>query len=110
MEDKMSDLHSKQKLNLEAKQRIKAMAIGEPVTNVCAGDGNPQKHCYFVELVNRSHENRYGVTHKECWARCTDRKGKFWNTDIKVVYSGHLGKKECSELFEPVWQSEYGTR
>lgn len=104
----MGNLQARKELNDQAKSRIREMVIGEPVTNVCAGDGNPQKHCYFVELKTRSRKNGYGITHTESWARCTDKKGKFWDIDMKVVYPGHLNTDKCKELFKPVWDAEYG--
>ncbi len=94
----------------ESKKRIRAMSLGDAVTNVCAGDTNPKRHAYFVELVTRSRKNRYGITHTECWARCTDKKGKFWNTDIKVIYPGHLSYEKSCEIFRPIWEMEYGKK
>ncbi|MDQ0035048.1 hypothetical protein J2W30_002813 [Variovorax boronicumulans] len=90
--------------------RMRALSFGDPVTNVCAGENNPGLHAFFVAYEVKSHKNGYGLTHKSHWAKCTDKKGKFWNTDIDVVYPGHLDAATRSELFSPVWESLYGTK
>jgi hypothetical protein len=77
--------------------RVKTLAFGDPVTNVCAGEGNPMIHCYFVQLKGQ-------------FACCTDRKGHFWDIGIEVVYPGHLPKDERERLFSPVWESKFGKR
>lgn len=101
-------MRSKVELHHEAMQRMKALAFGEPVTNICAGDKSPQRLCYFVELVVKSHKNKFGIVHRDYWAKCTDRKGKFWNTSIDVVFPGHLDYATCNELFTPIHAVLFG--
>ena len=104
----MSDLLAQQRILNESKARVKALKFGEPVTNICAGEKNPHRHCLFVQYVVKSRKNRWYVTHREYWAKCTDGKGEFWNTDIEVIYPGHLSVEESDKLFEPVWQAKFG--
>lgn len=92
----------------ESKKRVGNMQFGEPVTNVCAGEGNPTRHSYFVSLDVKSRKNRFGITHRDYSARCTDKKGKFWNTDIKVIFPGHLSAERCAELFAPIHKVQFG--
>jgi len=94
----------------ESKKRMKTISFGDPVTNICAGDGNPTKHSYFVAYKINSRKNSYGINHKEYLARCTDKKGKFWETGIDVIYPGHLSAGECEKLWTPVWEAKYGGR
>ncbi len=103
----MSNITARLAISEAAKTRVAALALGEPVTNVCAGDGNPQRYAYFVKYLKRSRKNRWGIIHTDHWAKCTDRKGGFWNTDIKVIYPGHLPPDTCAELFAPIWASEH---
>ena len=93
-----------------SKLRMQALCFGDPVTNVCASERNPMFHCYFVEYVRKSQRNRYGITHTDHLAKCTDKKGSFWNIGIKVIHSGHLSKEGAKALFNPVWESEYGKK
>ena len=74
----------------QALKRVRAIEFGEPVTNICASERNPQRLAYFVSLDAKR------------LAKCTDRKGKFWQTGIEVVYPGHLDYAECNRLFDPV--------
>ncbi|MDQ0068321.1 hypothetical protein J2W34_000095 [Variovorax boronicumulans] len=90
--------------------RMRTLSLGDPVTNVCAGENNPSLHAFFVAYQVKSRKNRYGLVHKSHWAKCTDKKGKFWDTDINVVYPGHLDAPIRSELFAPVWESLYGAK
>lgn len=90
--------------------RMRALSLGDPVTNVCAGESNPGLHAFFVAYQVKSRKNKYGLTHKSHWAKCTDKKGKFWDTDIDVVYPGHLDAATRSELFAPVWEALYGNK
>lgn len=90
--------------------RMQALSLGDPVTNVCAGENNPGLHAFFVAYQVKSHKNRYGLVHKSHWAKCTDKKGKFWDTDINVVHPGHLDATIRAELFAPVWESLYGAK
>lgn len=80
----------------QALKRVRAIEFGEPVTNICAGERNPQRLAYFVAVVGKR------------LAKCTDRKGLFWSTGIEVVYPGHLDYAECSRLFDPVWTVLFG--
>lgn len=91
----------------DSKQRINALEFGDPVTNVCAGDGNPHRHAYFVEKKYQTRDNRWGVRHTDYYAKCTDRKGNFWNAGIEVLFPGHLDKNECSELWKPIHEMNY---
>jgi hypothetical protein len=91
----MGDLVARQAIKTEARKRVAAMAFGEPATNICAGSGNPMRHCWFVQL-------------KGDFACCTDRKGKFFDIGIEVVYPGHLTADERERLFAPVWASQFG--
>ena len=91
----MMNMQARVEIEKEARKRIVALSFGDPVTNICAGTENPMRHCYFVEDKRRV-------------ARCTDKEGAFWDIGIDVIYPGHLNNAECSELFEPVWQSLYG--
>jgi hypothetical protein len=94
----------------ESKKRVMSMTIGEPVTNICAGEGNPIFHSYFVELITKTRRNKYGIDHSEYTARCTNKKNKFWNIDIKVIYPGHLTREVASKLFDPIWDMEHGKK
>ncbi len=91
----MSNIQGRLGLSKESKKRIKLMQFGDPVTNICAGDRNPMLHCYFVQGRNDN-------------VRCTDKKGSFWDICIDVIYPGHLNKNKRDELFDPVWQVEFG--
>lgn len=84
------------KIKNESKKRIRSLEFGEPVTNICAGPKNPMRHCWFVQ-------------NKGSDARCTDKKGTFWDIGIEVIHRGHLAEDKCKELFEPVWDSQYGS-
>jgi len=88
--------------------RMQALQFGEPVTNICAGDKNPHLHAFFVAYVVDSYTNRYGVVHRSHYAKCTDKKGRSWKTQIDVIYPGHLDAETRAALFEPVWQATYG--
>lgn len=103
------NLQARLEIKNQAKERVKTMTFGEPVTNVCAGEGNPRRHSYFVEYVVGGYTNKAGIRHNDYLAKCTDRKGKFWKTDIEVIYAGHLDSEKCKELFEPVWKAYHGT-
>jgi hypothetical protein len=93
-----------------AKARMKALEFGDPVTNVCAGENNPRKHAYFVQFVTKSSTNKWGIEHKEYHAKCTDKKGNFWNAGIETLYPGTLDEKTCNELFAPIWEAHHGKR
>ena len=94
----MTDLDKTQYFKL-SKIRVRDMCFGDPVTNICAGDKNPTRLGYFVEYKQRSN-----------LARCTDKKGKFWEIGIGVVYPGHLEISACKDLYAPVWEMQYGKK
>lgn len=101
-------MSSRLEIHNESMKRVSAIKFGEEITNICAGESNPQLHSYFVEIKIKSHKNKSSITHRQYFAKCTDRKGKFWLTNIKVIYPGNLSREKCKELFAPVWESEYG--
>ena len=39
---------TKNEMITEAKIRTKSMTFGQRISNICAGNNNPQKHGYFV--------------------------------------------------------------
>jgi len=90
-----------------AKERIKKIEFGDPVTNVCAGENNPRRHAYFCKYFIKSHKNKYGIIHNDYHAKCTDKKGNFWNAGIETIFSGHLDSEQCKELFSPIWEAHY---
>lgn len=102
------NISERKRLNDAAIERVKAIQFGEPVTNICAGECNPLRHGYFVQMKTTHHKNGFGITSSERLARCTDRKGKFWDTGIDVIYPGHLPHAECAALFAPVHAAMYG--
>ena len=71
------------------------MKFGDPITNVCVGDKNPHRLCYFVR--------RKGAD-----IQATDKKGDFWETDKRVIFAGHLSLEKSERLFQPVWEAIYG--
>jgi hypothetical protein len=91
-----------------SKVRVGNMNYGDLVTNVCAGEQNPRRHSFFCSFVKRTRTNKYDREHSEYFAKCTDRKGSFWQADINVIYAGHLQQSECEALFAPVWEAKYG--
>tara|TARA_R110002049_G_scaffold108260_2_gene256460 strand:+ start:61 stop:378 length:318 start_codon:yes stop_codon:yes gene_type:complete len=105
----MGNIEARIDIRSAAKKRIKSISFGQPVTNVCAGESNPRKWAYFCEYVIKTRSNKFGVSHSEHFAKLTDGKGKFWNTDIDVIYPGHIFDDKCRELFEPIWQANYGS-
>lgn len=100
-------MHERIAVKSAAIERIKAMEFGNEITNVCAGDGNPRRHAYFCEHVIKKSKNRFKTEFTENFVKCTDRKGNFWNTDIEVIFKGHLDAEKCKELFEPIWAAHY---
>jgi len=105
----MGNIEERIKIKESAKERMKNISFGQAVTNVCAGEGNPRKWAYFCEYKVNTRKNKFGISHSEHLARLTDGKGKFWETDIDVIYQGHIFDEKCRELFEPIWQAEYGS-
>lgn len=83
------------KIKVAALTRLRAVAFGEPVTNVCAGEGNPWRHAFFVRVQGDNVE-------------LTDGKGKFGKFGCEVIYPGCLPPDECKRLFEPFWQAQFG--
>ena len=63
----------------------------ELVTNPDASDSNPQKHGYFVEVINRT--SRYN---KGKWYRCTDGNGRFW--ECKRIIAFEITDARCREV------------
>ena len=105
----MGNLEDRNRIHQESLSRLRNLSFGEAVTNICAGNKNPHRYGYFVELKKQSHKNRYGIIHTTYFARCTNKKGKFWDASIRVTYPGHLSDEECRRLFEPIWQAEHGS-
>ncbi len=85
-------------------ERIKAINLGDPVTNICAGEAG--KHGYFMEYKVKSRRNKWGIVHKERNARCQFNK-KTGDYGLDVIYAGHLDKVTCDELFKPVWNKRF---
>ena len=96
-------------MNEATKKRIKGLSFGDPVTNVCAGDGNPHRLSAFVKIKTTRHK-RCGITHTEKLVVCTDGKGKFWDTKPEVMFSGHLDIDESKRLYKPIWEAEFGKK
>jgi len=91
----------------QAKARAIKFEFGQPVTNVCAGHPE-RKHAYFCQLVTKSRKSRAGLVHRTYLVKCTDRKGKFFDVGVEVVFAGHLTDDQCKELFSPIWEALYG--
>ncbi len=100
-------MHERLDVLNKAKDRIKQINFGDPVTNVCAGEGNPNRLGFFCEYKIKTTKNRFKVEHKTHLARCTDGHGKFWEADIEIIFAGHLGYEKCTELFKPIWSAHY---
>ena len=81
----------------EARNRAKGIAFADPITNVCAGNNNPTKRAFFVSASRE-------------FVKCTNKKGKFWDTAIEVIFPGHLTDAMCDELFAPIWGAIYGKK
>jgi len=95
----MSRMDERIAIKKEARARMKEIKFGDAVTNICAGQGNPMRHCYFVRVSSKD------------TAQCTDGKDHFGDYyRIEVIYQGSLSQDECDKLFEPVWQSEFGVK
>ncbi len=90
----------------ESKDRMKALTKGAHVSNICAGDLG--RHLIFIDYVIKSKKNRYGITQKAHLAKCRTSSGETRVFDINIIHSGKLSGEKCSELFEPVWQAQYG--
>ena len=85
------------------------MKFGDKVTNVCAGENNPFRKCYFVKRKTTSRKNGYGIVHKSRFITCTDGKGKFGDFDPEVIFPGWLSKAEADEIWQPIWEKRFGT-
>ena len=107
--ERTMNLEKRLEIKNASKRRVQAMQFGDPVTNVCAGSSSPLRHVYFVEYIVDTYVNRYGIEHSNYIAKCTDKKGKFLNIDIEVIYPGHLDNARCEELFKPIWEMHYAT-
>lgn len=70
-------------------------SFGDAVTNVCAGESNPQRHGYFVRRCGEHIE-------------ITDKHGQFWKTGKAVIFPGHLDYPECERLYEPIHAKQFG--
>ena len=66
---------------------METLKFGDPITNVFAGPNNPHRLSYFVKR-------------KKSTICCTDKKGRFWDTDKNVIYKGHLSQGEVSTILE----------
>lgn len=86
---------TKSEMMKQARDRVKAISFGDPITNVCAGDKNPTKRAFFVSASRGEVE-------------CTDKNGKFWDVCIEVIYPGHLPDDECDRIFAPIHEAIYG--
>jgi hypothetical protein len=92
----MSDPEARARIKLESLERVRKLAFGDPVTNVCAGEGNPLRHAYFVRVLAATVE-------------VTDKAGTFAKFGCEVIHPGHLAASEADKLFEPFWQAQYGS-
>lgn len=88
-------MSARKEIHDAAIKRVNKIEFGDPITNICAGEKNPIRHGYFVK------SNRRYVT-------STDKKGRFSDIGIEVIYPGHLDIDECKRLFAPVWESKFG--
>jgi hypothetical protein len=94
----MGNIEKRWAIKDEARKRVRLLKFGDEVTNICAGEQNPSRVAYFVRLKNKGSE-----------VECTDKKGSFWLTECSVIYPGNLDKAKCAELFQPVWDAEFGS-
>ena len=81
----------------ELSKRIKKIKFGEPITNVCTTEQNPQHHCYFV---------RYNPKHKT--VECTNKEGKFWQIYAETIYPSHLSQEDCDIIWKEIWKDKFG--
>ena len=92
----MGTLEKRAEIRKLSKQRMKTLMFADAVTNICAGENNPTRLCFFIRYKPSAHT-----------AECTDKKGWFGDIGADVIYGGHLSVSESKELFAPVWESEY---
>jgi len=93
----MGNYENLHKLKKQARIRVRKLKFAEPVTNICTGEKSPHHHAYFVK------NNACNTV------KCTNKKGKFWDTMNLVIHSGHLDSDACEKLWNPVWEAEYGS-
>lgn len=91
----MGSFEDRINIKRESCKRMRNFRFGEPVTNACAGEGNPLRHAFFVKL-------------KVDNVQVTDKKDRFANIGCEVIYPGHLESDEAKRLFEPYWQAQFG--
>lgn len=91
----MPDFAALARIRSESLKRTATISFGEPVTNVCAGEGNKWRHAFFVRC-------------KGDVVELTDKQGGFADFGAEVIYSGHLTREESAKLFEPFWQAQFG--
>jgi hypothetical protein len=92
----MGNMKAMSEIRKEAKKRVGLLTFGDAITNICAGEKNQHRHAYFVRRRKDTVE-------------CTDKKGNFWETFNDVIYPEHLEYGKCEELFQPVWEAQYGS-
>jgi hypothetical protein len=102
----VSKLDDRLSIKNESKARMQTLNSGDQVTNICAGVMG--RYLTFVEYKIKSRKNKFGITHREYLARCQFGNRKTGDFEIDVIHKGRLSKEECKELFEPVWQAQYG--
>lgn len=100
----MDKMKAKLDLLNQAKKRMKSLCFGDSLTNVSLCYDNPRRHLYFVELKTK----RLPDDSTQYCAKCTDRNGKFWETDINVMFPGHLERKECVNIYGPIHDAYFG--
>lgn len=89
-----------------------SLKFGERVRNVWAGAENPTRDGTFVEM-RRHKTGRYSFA---IYARLTDGKGKFWETDPNGLlrHSDYTSREELDkasdELQQKFWQEKFGQK
>ena len=92
----MGNLDKRVEIRNLSKQRMRTLKFADAVTNICAGEQNTTRLCFFVRYKPDIHA-----------AECTDKNGWFGDTNEDVIYSGHLSVSESNILFAPVWEAKY---
>lgn len=85
------------RIKREARKRVVRFRFGEPVTNVCAGDGNRMRHAYFVKVTGD-------------YVEVTDKEGAFSTFGCEVMFPGHLSVEKAKELYQPFWNAQFGSQ
>ncbi len=80
---------SESQLLQEARERVKTIRFGDPITNICSSGINRYRLCFFVRA-------------KKDTVVCTDKENTFWETATSAIYQGHLSIDKCKELFVPM--------